>query len=319
MNLMSRLAGSSLVGALYALGSIGVVLYGVPQLWNLTVANALTGLLGSFAAVALLMLAMAAAAVGLAFLGARLLSGAAMPGLRAGIFLNAIGLLAIALLTCGIGHLLEGWFGSEGGRVAGLALTILLGLGLVVGSFRALTRPGFETLAVQLEEQGWFNTTSYKRSQGQRVRRGTILGILILAGCGIYTLLSHRTLSGGADNHWDIPIPFAGAMTWRLLPDVHFTVPILLALGALWMAFRIVNYPTFADFLIATEAELNKVSWTTRKRLVQDTIVVLTTVFLMTIFLFVVDVSWGWLLSRSWIGVLRWDTPTELKKENIDW
>ena len=33
------------------------------------------------------------------------------------------------------------------------------------------------------------------------------------------------------------------------------------------------------DFLIATEAEMNKVSWTTRKRLVKDTIVVLVTVF----------------------------------------
>ena len=51
----------------------------------------------------------------------------------------------------------------------------------------------------------------------------------------------------------------------------------------LWRAWRgMVNFPAFADFLIATEAEMNKVSWTTRKRLVQDTIVVLTTVVLMT-------------------------------------
>ena len=41
---------------------------------------------------------------------------------------------------------------------------------------------------------------------------------------------------------------------------------------------------------IATEAEINKVSWTTRKRLIQDTTVVLVTVFLFTLFLFVVDI-----------------------------
>src|SRR5438309_7458620 len=77
-----------------------------------------------------------------------------------------------------------------------------------------------------------------------------------------------------------------------LLPHVRFTLPILLAAFSLWFAYRLVNYPPFADFLIATEAELNKVSWTTRKRLIQDTTVVLVTVLLLTVFLFVVDLVW---------------------------
>jgi len=71
------------------------------------------------------------------------------------------------------------------------------------------------------------------------------------------------------------------------------------------VAWRVVNWPVFADFLIATEAELNKVSWTTRKRLVQDTIVVLMTLVLMAVFLFVVDVAWGRILSWRPIGVLQ--------------
>ena len=50
---------------------------------------------------------------------------------------------------------------------------------------------------------------------------------------------------------------------------VHLVVPLLLSAGLIWFAWRIVNWPTFADFLIATEAEINKVSWTTRKRLVR--------------------------------------------------
>ena len=80
------------------------------------------------------------------------------------------------------------------------------------------------------------------------------------------------------------PQPATGptsAATVTLLPALQFTVPLLLLAASLWLAWRIVNLPAFADFLIATEAELNKVSWTTRKRLYQDTIVVLVTVFLM--------------------------------------
>jgi preprotein translocase SecE subunit len=69
------------------------------------------------------------------------------------------------------------------------------------------------------------------------------------------------------------------------------------------MAWRVVNFPVFADFLIATEAELNKVSWTTGKRLRQDTVVVLTTVVLLTITLLVFD--WFWYKALSAVNVLQ--------------
>ncbi len=65
------------------------------------------------------------------------------------------------------------------------------------------------------------------------------------------------------------------------------------------------NFPPFADFLIATEAELNKVSWTTRPRLIQDTIVVLVTTFLLALFLFLMDQTWRVVLSWKPIGVLQ--------------
>jgi len=71
------------------------------------------------------------------------------------------------------------------------------------------------------------------------------------------------------------------------------------------VAYRLVNFPPFADFLIATEAELNKVSWVTRKRLVQDTVVVLVTMLLLTVFLFVVDLIWFKTLSWRYIGVIH--------------
>jgi preprotein translocase subunit SecE len=70
-----------------------------------------------------------------------------------------------------------------------------------------------------------------------------------------------------------------------------------------WLIFRLVQYPPFVEFLIATEAEMNKVSWTSRDDLYRATSVVLTTVLLMAVFLFGVDWVWSNLLQL--IGVLK--------------
>ena len=82
----------------------------------------------------------------------------------------------------------------------------------------------------------------------------------------------------------------------------------------IWTIFRIVHFPPFAEFLIATEAEMNKVSWTTRKRLYQDTVVVLVTVILMTVFLFVIDILWIKILTSPFIDVLKHDPQAAARK-----
>ncbi|MBM4071681.1 MAG: preprotein translocase subunit SecE [Planctomycetes bacterium] len=90
-------------------------------------------------------------------------------------------------------------------------------------------------------------------------------------------------------------------------------MPLILFGLLIWVPWRIVNWPLFADFLIATDAEMNKVSWTTRKRLFQDTIVVLVTVFLLTTFLFFIDILWIRVLSA--VQVLRVDVRAEQLKQ----
>ncbi len=106
--------------------------------------------------------------------------------------------------------------------------------------------------------------------------------------------------------------------TATLLPSVAITLPLLLALLSLWLAWLIVNFPVFADFLIATEAELNKVSWTTKSRLVQDTIVVLVTVFLLAVFLLASDITWYYVL--KWTGVKHEAPPAQTTGEQeIPW
>jgi preprotein translocase SecE subunit len=296
---LNRLSVDSWLGVLYVLASLGTVFYGLPELWS-GVASAL----GLTAAVksALLILAMLLAVVGLFYLGIRLAGSNRPQGLSAGIFFGLMELLAIGLFTCSMGSFFERWF--EGGT-AGLVLTLVVGVGLCFVAVLFSFRPRFERLAVQTEEQGWFDIAAYKRTQGQRVRRGTILGILLLAGAGVWTLLHRNTLSAGG---WVIRLPYTDGQTLTLLPNLKFTVPLLLGFLAFWLAYRVANFPVFADFLIATEAEVNKVSWTTRKRLFQDTVVVLVTVILLTVFLFVVDQLWALVLTQ--IGVLQITPPT---------
>jgi preprotein translocase SecE subunit len=459
-SLFDRLAFVSLAGTVYVLGSLGIVFYALPALWDLTVFP----LLGpyTFVAGAGLILAMLVVAAGLVYLGTRLAGPNPPHGLRAGIATGVLGVILILLITLGIGHMIQNsnWTAANNPTV-GLPLTAGIGVVLLILAIRGFLTPTAERAIVQVEDQGWFSSGSYKKSQGLRVRRGTMLGILLLVGCGIYTLLSHKTLEAGPTN-WAPGIPFTdyaittwkvvgpfprvedrqygpekglpetreqwgtttytgvgeksvrwdevqgdaqnhgmvdlsqalhttetnvvgyavaeiasrwernatlqlgsddslvvwlngkkihefrrdrdweprqdsltiklekgqnrllvktghGPKGWRfsaevspgqtflLLPHVRFTIPLLLAALGLWLAYRAVNFAPFADFLIATEAEMNKVSWTTRRRLVQDTIVVLVCVILLTLFLFVVDILWGWILSSEPISVLMVD------------
>jgi preprotein translocase subunit SecE len=55
------------------------------------------------------------------------------------------------------------------------------------------------------------------------------------------------------------------------------------------MYFWVVNYPSRADFMIATESEMKKVSWSSRKEVVGSTKVVIVTTFILAIILFGVD------------------------------
>jgi preprotein translocase subunit SecE len=77
------------------------------------------------------------------------------------------------------------------------------------------------------------------------------------------------------------------------------------AVGAVmaWLTFRLLQFPPFVEFLIATEAEMNKVSWTNKQDLFRATSVVLATVVLMAVYLFVVDTLWTFMLRV--LGVLQ--------------
>jgi preprotein translocase subunit SecE len=76
---------------------------------------------------------------------------------------------------------------------------------------------------------------------------------------------------------------------YRLPLIVQFGVPVLLVIGVALLVFWLVNRPNTADFLIATEGEMKKVSWSSRKEVIGSTKVVIITTLVLALILFGVD------------------------------
>lgn len=123
---------------------------------------------------------------------------------------------------------------------------------------------------------------TYKPNQGRIARYGTLAALLVLVVFGAYSWSQIFTA--------DEPV-----LKWGL--------PV--ALGALisWAVYRLVHYPPFADFLIATEGEMAKVKWPTPTELRNATAVILANVIIMSVFLFSADVFWKALL--SFLNILK--------------
>ena len=117
----------------------------------------------------------------------------------------------------------------------------------------------------------------YKRSQGRIVRQVTFAALALALLIGLWRLV--WTLKGYGDS----------CPAW-----LCYGVPAGLAVIGLWIAYRSVNWPAFADFLIAVEAEINKVSWPSWGEMWRWTIVVIVMIFSIGILLAGFDVFWVW-------------------------
>jgi preprotein translocase subunit SecE len=56
------------------------------------------------------------------------------------------------------------------------------------------------------------------------------------------------------------------------------------------LLFLAVNKPRMADFMIATEGEMKKVSWSSKREVIGSTKVVIFTTFALALILFAVDI-----------------------------
>ncbi len=137
------------------------------------------------------------------------------------------------------------------------------------------------------EGGGWFR--QYKPEQGKATRMGTVFGGGALIAWGALFLYERLDV-------------FSGDEGWRLL--ITTGIPIAFAVGM----FALLWWVTFvsrksSDFMIATEGEMKKVNWSTRREIIGSTKVVILFTILFAAFLFAVDVVCQFLFGA--IGVLK--------------
>ena len=108
----------------------------------------------------------------------------------------------------------------------------------------------------------------YRKTQGRWTRLGTVAGVGVLTVIGAWHM-------------------------WRELPSglglFRAIIPLALMLGCFVILVRVVNGKKAADFMIATEGEMKKVSWSSKKEIIGSTKVVIVTSLLMGVVLFLVD------------------------------
>ena len=318
-----------------------------------------------------------------------------------GFFFLALFCLSLTLLN---------WMEKSGGQQAFLisaVLVVFLTIGARLFISRFLTRSAVATM----DDQGWISLGSFKRVQGQRVRRLTMITLLIAVVSGAMSLMNagygarwfaefplsgkfeivdphdakynkiplkagdsfsreqYQTLQNdlkdlvlvggeavtvtidGAESSFKpgdlIPRDLAkkiqnilrdgrregdnqelktseavlpetrkiDQLGMLLLPEGQLKVVALSIIG-FFLIWRLVNVPSFADFLIATDSEMSKVSWPPLKKLWRDTLVVVTGMFLMGGMIMAMDWVWRGVLTS--ISVLQFPATTDDKNRSED-
>jgi preprotein translocase subunit SecE len=134
--------------------------------------------------------------------------------------------------------------------------------------------------------------TIYKKGQGYWTRMGTAIGAGFL-GLVIAFELYHQIptfLPGGAESaQRDNRIALGVALAF-------------LAAYSIW-AYWFTNKPSTVDFLVATDSEMKKVNWTSRKDLIASTKIVIIFMLIIAVFLFSCDLLFGAFFHL--IGVLK--------------
>jgi len=111
----------------------------------------------------------------------------------------------------------------------------------------------------------------YKKGQGKYVRIGTASAIGLLVILGIIWV-----------EHEFLP----------LAPQyIQALVALAIAAAGGWLSFYIVNKPRFADFMILTESEMNKVVWPSSAAVIRVTRLLILIMFFLAFLLYVVDIG----------------------------
>lgn len=119
----------------------------------------------------------------------------------------------------------------------------------------------------------------YKRGQGKYTRIWTAVGTIVVVGLG--SLQLYRKLQAA----------YLGLWIETMVPAAVF---VALSILVLWL----VNKPTVADFMIAAEGEMKKVSWSSRKEIIVSTVIVIVVVAVMAVLLGTTDIGFQLFFDR---------------------
>ena len=167
-----------------------------------------------------------------------------------------------------------------------------------------------------------FRYRRYKASQGKLIRRLTMTGVWVLFATAAWkcTLMDFTWLARwytwlvGWDSQLHVAkeanaletIDAVTAQTQAFVSTFIMIFPYsmagLIILFGLWFGYRLVQWVTFADFLISVEGEMAKVSWPNQSELRSATIVVLTLFFLLAGVLYTFDLIFVFIFKS--IGVV---------------
>ncbi len=122
----------------------------------------------------------------------------------------------------------------------------------------------------------------YKRGQGKYTRLLSAFGAALIIGIGCWRLYS--ILESGDSGEW-----------------VSTMVPAGIFVAAVLLIYWLVNKVSIADFMIASEGEMKKVSWSSRKEITVSTLIVIAVVIIMSTLIGFADLGFqmffGWLLA----------------------
>jgi preprotein translocase subunit SecE len=141
-----------------------------------------------------------------------------------------------------------------------------------------------------------FRFNLYKPTQGRIARQLTFVALAIGVSLACYEFWVTLSVSG-------LPSWLPGYKQIETYLALDLSLPLVLWLAGLWVSFRAVCIPRFADFLIAVEAEMNKVSWPTRDELIRSSMVVIVIILLLSVLLSTYDLIWYSLF--GFMGVIQ--------------
>jgi preprotein translocase SecE subunit len=138
--------------------------------------------------------------------------------------------------------------------------------------------------------------TAYKQDQGYWTRICSAIGWGLLVAWG--AAFAHDQIRG-----LDLPRNEAGeyAVEPQLVAGIAAGVVILAGLTlVLWLVYV---RKQSSEFLIATDGEMKKVNWSTRREVIGSTWVVIIVALVLAVVLFLVDLLFRWFFST--IGIIQ--------------